>query len=164
MRVLQSSSTPHSPLACEWLSLTPRRPTALMPFQSEWTAQTDGMRVRELNSITCIKDNKGTLPHRVLSSHRSSKSQYCIKQVYQDKNTQAQKKELSSGSIFLWVTQGRKMFSVAPSAAQLINLLFHFIFFVCLQLLNQSLNFFFAFSYPCVSLFSYSKALTRYPK
>lgn len=43
MRALQSSSTPRSPLAWGWPSPTPRRLTALMPFQSECTRQTDGM-------------------------------------------------------------------------------------------------------------------------
>lgn len=80
MRLLQSSSTPRSPLAWEWLSLTPRRHTALMPSQSEWTVRTDGICGSQAKSATQYT-LKGLRPHvHLITQHCMNK---CAKESTQ---------------------------------------------------------------------------------
>lgn len=75
MRALQSSSTRRSPLAWGWPSLTPRRPTALTPSQSENTVQTDGMWESKAEHTLLQMSNE---KHMLHFANRLKKPVHCL--------------------------------------------------------------------------------------
>ena len=113
-RVLQSSSTLRLPLAWEWLSLTPRRPTASMPSQSECTPWRDDFHWKAHSLYVSV------IMYQV---YMHLKKQPLCDWISEKTNTQILMCQINSATDFnlndsqsQWVTALKnKIFSIAPS-------------------------------------------------